>query len=271
MGKERKKKKNRKLIWEKSLEQIKSHKKTFAIYIILRVFVVVTLILQIINKNYENAFLCILTLLLFLVPSFVEMKFKVRLPDTLEIIILLFIFAAEVLGEIQNFYGIFSHWDVILHTINGFLCAAIVFSLVDILNQSKKFHLNLTPIFVAIMAFCFSMTAGVVWEFFEYTVDRVFQGDMQKDEVVSSFNSVYLNEEGINSAIKIDNIEETRLITEDKEYLIEGGYLDIGLNDTMEDLFVNFIGALIFSGIGYVYLKKRKGNRFVEGFIVELV
>ena len=104
---------------------------------------------------------------LFLVSFFIDKKLNINLPTLLEIIILPFIFAAEILGEIQNFYGIIPYWDMILHTINGFLCGAIGFSLVDILNENKKLRFKLSPIYVALVAFCFSMTIGVMWEFFE--------------------------------------------------------------------------------------------------------
>ena len=86
-----------------------------------------------------------LTLLLFLVPTFIERKIHVDLPDTLEVIIMLFIFAAEILGEIQAYYITFPYWDTMLHTINGFLCAAIGFALVDILNRSERFSIQLSP------------------------------------------------------------------------------------------------------------------------------
>lgn len=263
MSKKKNKLKNR------VVEQIKTHKKTFAIYVILRMLVFLTLILQVLNKNYENVFLCVLTLLLFLMPSFFETKFKIRLPDVLEIIILLFIFSAEILGEIQNFYGIFTHWDTILHTINGFLCAAIGFSIIDILNQNKKLHLNLSPIFVAIVGFCFSMTIGVLWEFFEYSWDTVFKTDTQKDELVNNIYSVYLNEEGKNVVVKLEGITDTIVKTKDGDYHISGGYLDIGLNDTINDMIVNFIGALIYSVFGYIYVKHRKEEGFLQKFIVE--
>lgn len=265
MTKNNKKKK----YYKRLIEQIKTHKKTFIIYIILRVLVIITLILQLFNKNYENVFLCVLTLLLFLIPSIMEMRLHITLPDTLEIIILLFIFSAEILGEIQNFYNIFTHWDTILHTLNGFLCAAIGFSVIDILNRSKRFHLNLKPIFVALFGFCFSMTIGVLWEFCEYGCDKLTTSDTQKDEIVNKINTVLLNEEKKNKSVVIEGINKTVIYSESGEYVIEDGYLDIGLNDTMEDLFVNFIGAVIFCSIGYFYVKRRKENSFVEGFIME--
>lgn len=252
-----------------ALEQIRTHKKTFSVYVVLRILVIVTLVLQLLNGNYENVFLCVLTLILFLVPSIFERKLHINMPDTLEIIILLFIFSAEILGEIQNFYNIIPHWDTILHTINGFLCAAIGFSMIDILNQSEKFHMNLSPIFVAIVGFCFSMTIGVMWEFFEYGADSIFKMDMQKDRIVENISSVLLNESGENVPVRIDNIEQIIIKTNDNSIVIDG-YLDIGLIDTMKDLLVNFVGAVIFSIIGYVYVKHRGKNKFVNEFILEI-
>ena len=104
-----------------------------------------------------------------------------------------FIFSAEILGEIQSFYTIIPLWDTILHTINGFMMAAIGFAMIDILNQDPHFHINMSPLFVAFVAFCFSMTIGVIWEFFEYGMDQFFLTDMQKDWYVPNISSVLLN------------------------------------------------------------------------------
>lgn len=250
----------------------KNKKSTLIIYLLLRFLVILSMILQVFHRNWSNVFLCILTLILFTIPYFVDKKLHISLPNTLEIIILLFIFSAEILGEIQNFYGIFKHWDTILHTINGFLCAAIGFSLIDILNKNKKLPVNLSPVFVALVAFCFSMTIGVLWEFFEYSADTLFRTDMQKDTIVSSISTVTINPENKNSVIKLDNIDKTIIYNYDTngnliETTINGGYLDIGLNDTMEDLLVNFIGAIMFSFIGLLYIKNRDEYKFAERFI----
>ena len=130
------------------------------------------------------------------------------MPDGLEIAIYLFIFSAEILGEINNFYGIIPYWDTMLHTINGFLATAVGFSLVNLLNNNST-HINLSPFYLCLVAFCFSMTIGVLWEFFEYGMDKTFNMDMQKDRVVSQISSVNLNEEKKNEAVTIKNIEKT--------------------------------------------------------------
>lgn len=256
-------------------ENIKRYfKRDLTIYIVLRVLVIITIIVQLWRGNFENAFLGILTLILFTIPTIIDKKLNIELPNALEIIILLFIFSAEILGEIQNFYGIFRFWDTMLHTINGFLCAAIGFSLIDIMNRNPKFHMKMSPIFVALVAFCFSMTIGILWEFFEFGSDILLRTDMQKDRLTTSISSVLINESGENVPIKIDNVQETDIIYKQngelKAYIIEGGFLDIGIKDTMKDLLVNFIGAVVFSIIGLLYIRNRDEYKFAENFIATI-
>lgn len=239
------------------------------VYIMLRTSVVLVMLAQIFNRNFENVFLCVLTLILFMLPSTLERKLDLDLPNTLEIIILLFIYAAEILGEIGAYYVTFPYWDTVLHTLNGFLCAAIGFSLLDILNRHNDVRFHLSPLYLAIMSFCFSMTVGVIWEFFECTMDQLFFLDMQKDTVVSAIGSIMLDPTGGNTPIVLKNITDVIVVQADgtQTALGLGGYLDIGLLDTMEDLFVNFIGALTFSIIGYFYVRSRGKGKFAKRFI----
>lgn len=247
--------------------ELREHKSSFLVYVTLRLLVILMMILQIFNRNYENVFLCVLTLVLLLIPSLIQINLKIELPTALEITILVFIFAAEILGEIQSYYIKFPFWDTVLHTINGFLMAAIGFALVDILNRSKKFSIQLSPVFLAIVAFCFSMTIGVIWEFFEYGMDQFFGLDMQKDTVIQGFSSVLLNPTKSNIPVPVQDITEVLVNGRD---LGLGGYLDIGLIDTMNDLFVNFVGAVLFSIIGYFYVKSRGKGKFARRFIPRL-
>ena len=241
---------------------------SLAIYLILRFLVIVCMVLQLLKGNINNALLCLLSLILLFAPLFIQNKFAITLPSGLEITIYFFIFAAEILGEINNFYGIIPYWDTILHTINGFLAAAVGFSLIDLLNKNSK-NVNLSPFYLCLVAFCFSMTIGVLWEFFEYSSDKFLDMDMQKDTVVKKISSVTLNPSGKNKAIVVSSIGKT-VIYDENGYLLEtidGGYLDIGLNDTMKDLLVNFIGAVVFCSFVYLALKQNKKNNFIDEFI----
>lgn len=244
--------------------EIREHKSSFIVYVTLRALVILVMILQIFNRNYEGVFYCILTLILLMIPSFIQMELKIELPTTLEIFILIFIFAAEILGEIGSYYTKVANWDTMLHTINGFLAAAIGFSLVDILNRNEKVKVQLSPLFMAVVAFCFSMTIGVMWEFWECGMDLFLGMDMQKDTIVHSISTVMLDPTGGNRVVHIDNIKNTAV---NGMELSLGGYLDIGLIDTMKDLFVNFIGAVVFSIIGFFYVKQRGKGKFANRFI----
>ena len=236
----------------------------FAVYLVLRLIVLASLVSAILRQEYESAFVCVLVLFLFMLPFFIQKNFGIRLPSTLEIIILLFIFAAEILGELQSYFIQYPYWDTMLHTTNGFLCAAVGFSLIDILNRDVKIKFTLSPVYVALAAFCFSMTIGVLWEFFEFGMDRLFHMDMQKDTIVHTISSVMLDPTNSNIPITIDGITSVAVNGRDLGFT---GYLDIGLYDTMEDLFVNFIGATVFSVIGYFYLKHRGEGKFAKAFI----
>lgn len=246
---------------------IRQQPAVFAVYVVLRLIVVAELVLSILRGEYESAFICLLVLILFILPFFIQQNFGIQLPTTLEIIILLFIFAAEILGELEGYFITYPNWDTMLHTTTGFLSAATGFALIDILNRNSRIKFQLSPIYVALAAFCFSMTVGVLWEFFEFGMDRLFHLDMQKDTVVQSITSVMLDPTNSNTPITIDGIHSVAVNGNDLGF---DGYLDIGLYDTMEDLFVNFIGAVTFSVIGYFYIKHRGKGKLARAFIPTL-
>lgn len=265
MGNKKKEKNEKFKNLGKAIEmELREHKSSAIVYFTLRGLVIVMMVLQFFNQNYENVFMCILTLLLLVLPSFVQVTFKVELPSTLEVIILLFIFAAQILGEISEFYLVFPFWDTVLHVLNGFLAAAIGFSMVDLLNRSERVVFTLSPVFIAIVAFCFSMTIGVIWEFFEFGMDQLLGYDMQKDTVIHTIHSVTLDPEGHNIPYTISGIAETAV---NGQKLGISGYLDLGLIDTMEDLIVNFIGAAVFSVLGFLYVKNRGKGKLADRFI----
>lgn len=238
-------------------DEFKKHKLTYIVAVILRLVLVASIVLAALRRDWETIFYSALALLLCTLPAVVERKFPVVFPVGLEVTILLFIFAANFLGELRSFYLLVPHWDTILHTINGFISAAVGFSLLDLINRNNGSKFSLSPLYLCIVCICFSTTIGVVWEFFEYFMDCFFHSDMQKDTLVSGIYSVMLNEPGINKPIAIPDIYDTAV---NGAKLPIAGYLDIGLHDTMKDLIVTFMGASLFSAFGYIYLKSR-GNR----------
>lgn len=248
---------------------MKKQHKEVTVRVILTILVVLCCVRQFMNGAFENVFTCILCLLLFSIPNFISKRFSIQLPVFLQVVIMMFIFSAEILGEVNAYYVRIPIWDTMLHTANGFLMAAIGFSLVDIFNRSERFLVKLSPVFVAIVAFCFSMTIGVLWEFFEFGMDMLFHTDMQKDFFVSAIHSVALNPNGHNVPV---HMEIQSLLVNGEDWMAAyGGYLDIGLIDTMKDLFVNFIGAVAFSIIGYIYIKYRGHRQSVAAKLIPTV
>lgn len=248
---------------------VQNKKLILTVYIVLRFLVVLTMIAQFFNRDYQSVLICALTLVLFMLPSMIERRLHIDLPDTLEIVILLFIFAAEILGEIREFYVLVPHWDTALHTVNGFLFAAIGFCIVNLLNENKRVSMSLSPFYMAVAAFCFSMTIGILWEFFEWGMDSWFDLDMQKDTILTSISSVTLHPEGRNDPVTLKEISNVIVMFSDgtQRNLNLGGYLDTGLQDTMKDLLVNLIGAVVFSVFGYFYVKTKGKGRVAKHFI----
>ena len=239
------------------------NKTTLTVYLVLRALIIFILVRAVLRREYQSVFLCALSLVLLILPSIISRKLKIVLPDTLEIVILLFIFAAEILGELNSFYVRVPHWDTMLHTINGFLCAAIGFALVDMMNRNDRFTFQLSPLYLAIVSFCFSMTVGVLWEFFEFSGDYFLGMDMQKDTIVHAIHSVNLDPTLTNTVVHVRDIADVIVVHSDgtRQALGLGGYLDIGIIDTMKDLFVNFIGAVVFSITGFFYARSKGEKR----------
>ena len=252
----------------------KQRDKRNIIHTVLSVLVIIVMFRQFFMGNYSNVFTCLLTIVLFTIPTVADRTLNIKLPIVLEALIMFFIFSAEILGEIQSFYTIIPFWDTLLHTINGFMMATIGFVMIDILNQSPNFHMNLSPIFVAFIAFCFSMTIGVIWEFFEYLMDQFFLTDMQKDWLMKDVSSVLLNPSGLNDPIVIRDVTKTVITGTidgvEQDWVINGAYLDVGIVDTMKDMIVNCVGAVVFSIFGFFYISNRGKGRVVSSFIPKL-
>lgn len=249
------------------LAQVKKDKKAYTVFAVLSLLVLAVIVRNAVIGRFENVFTGVLAFVLLFIPPVVERRLHVDLPTTLEILAYLFVFCAEILGEIGNFYVHFRFWDTMLHTFNGFMFAAFGFCLVDIFNKTKRFRFQLSPVFLAIVAFCFSMTIGVLWEFFEFSADMLLHTDMQKDTFITAIHSVSLPNDLGQKVTHVTQVIATTVTTDSGEVIVLNGYLDIGLIDTLKDLFVNFIGAVVFGFIGYFYVKHRGKGKLAGQFI----
>jgi len=248
---------------------MKRKKLDIIIYVLLNILTTIFLIKELIDTNIKNVMICLSCLIVYLLPYLVEKKFKLKIPTILKVSIFLFSFSSEILGEVNNFYDIIPFWDAILHTVNGFLSASIGFSLIQLLN--KKIRLNLlSPLFILLFSFCFSMVVGITWEILEYSSDCIFKTDMQTDMYITSVKSELLDSGLHAKVINVDKIDYTIIYNKYNEKIVRlDKYLDIGLHDTMKDIIVNVVGAAVFCGFIYLYLINKSKYKFVEKLMIK--
>lgn len=167
---------------------------------------------------------CAMGLVVMLVPSLIEHKWKVEIPNFIYILYYVFLYCAVFLGEVFEFYYIVPHWDTILHFFSGAMLGALGFILVTMLNDAEKVKVSLSPVFVSLFAFCFALAAGAVWEIYEFSFDGLLGLNMQK------------------------------FATENGEQLVGRG----ALRDTMKDLIFDALAALGVSIVGFFSIRNKK-------------
>ena len=234
----------------------------FALFIIF-LLTFSTLIYTFIIGDWMKIGLTFSALVIYLIPSFISYKFKLHFPAALEITYYLFVFASLILGEVFAFYGPFPFWDIVLHFLSGFVIAGIGFSLEKIVNKDQKSRL-----FTLVFAFCFSMTLGAMWECLEFAFDMTARTDAQKDAHVRQISTITLQRDGGNRPVRLDDIEKTEIYLKSGEIVtIDEGLLDIGIMDTMKDIYVNLAGAGMFCILGAFYLKDNHKNALMKNLI----
>ena len=164
---------------------------------------------------------CILGLVAMMIPTFIERKLSISIPNYMYVMYFIFLYCAIYLGEVRSFYYLIPYWDTILHAFSGAMLGALGFSLISILNNTKEIDLELSPFFISLFAFCFAVAAGAIWEIYEFSVDSLLSLNMQK----------YMLADG------------TPLIGQE------------ALADTMKDIIVDAISALVISTAGYIVNK----------------
>ena len=224
-------------------------KKNF-VFLFVYFLTFIFLIFGIFLSNGRMIFISLLTLILFFLLEYLEKLFKLELSFSLKLLLVVFIFSAQVFGEILNFYFVIPFWDNILHFIAGFISSCFGFSI--IYYWSLKCNKDKIPLFISfIFLICFSISISVLWEFFEFSMDSYLGFDMQKDTYVDKINTVSIGDVDNSFVNSFDNILYTDIYYGDEFYRIDKGYLDVGLIDTMEDMFFNLVGAFCF---GFLYL-----------------
>ena len=164
---------------------------------------------------------CILGVVVLGVPNLLERKFSFEMPNGMSIAYFIFLYCAIYLGEVRQFYYIIPHWDDILHCFSGAMLGAFGFTLVVILNDSKRVALDLSPYFICLFAFCFALSVGAIWEIYEFSLDWILGLNMQKH--------TYSGKALVGNA---------------------------ALFDTMKDIIIDAAAAFVVSVVGYFSNKK---------------
>lgn len=197
---------------------------------ILQGFILAGLALEVYERHWMNVVIVTGILMLTLLPTVASRRAQIQIPPEFELLTIAFIFAALFLGETRDYYGRFWWWDLMLHTTSGGLLGIFGVLLVYVLNENPRIDLDMRPGFVAFFAFCFAVAVGSLWEIFEFFMDQLVGMNMQKPMLGDPS----------------------------------------GLTDTMWDLTVNTLGALVVAAVGYRFMRRGEVTmiqRWIQRFI----
>ena len=207
---------------------LKNKNKVDIVYIvianIIRIIFAYEAIKNLIAENYTQMVIAFLGIIGTFVPYIINNIFKVKLLKVLNFAILIFVFGAQYFGSLKNIYDVITFYDTILHTASGIILFLIGVNVIKIVDERTVNKLFCYPMVIVSFAFCFAISWGVFWEFYEFASDRILGTDMQ--------------------------------------LLKSGG--DIALMDTMIDLLSGAAGAIVASICTYFYLKKNKKETINE-------
>lgn len=208
-------------------------KKINLLYLIVVMFYLIS---GLIKWDITTIFACVLSLILMFITNVIGKK--LGFGNGIKILIYIFILGTEVLGEIYHFYVDVWWFDIVMHTYFAFIISYAGLYLI------RYFKIKGSIYFVILFIFSLAMMTESVWEIFEFSMDRVIGTDMQKDTVIRNINSTYLSE----------NIYVDKVIVNDIDFMNRyGGYLDIGLYDTIGDMICTVVGSFMF----IIIMKKR--------------
>ena len=194
---------------------------------VLQAILVVEVMFAAWDQQWLTAVVTIGIIIVTLVPLFLSKFFRVFIPPEFVLLAIAFVFASLFLGEIRGYYSRFWWWDIALHSCSGIFLGIIGFLLVHVLNETKDIGVHMKPGFVAFFAFLFAVGIGALWEIFEFSMDSFFGMNMQKEMLGDPS----------------------------------------GLTDTMWDLIVDTLGALVIALLGYSYIKTARNTSFLERWI----
>ena len=201
--------------------------------VLCEIFTVCTIIMLLAGSEPDRLLLAFATLLLAALPMLLEKLLHCRISLPVYIFALAYAIG-PMLGHCWKLYYTVPVWDKLLHISGGVMFAILGAYFFDLLVKNKEL-----PVVRTIFALCFSMAIAVLWEFCEFGADTFLGMDMQDDTVIHSLTS-YLLGESLGVTGSIENIQSVTV-----NGIALPGYIDIGLTDSMLDMMLESLGALV--------------------------
>jgi hypothetical protein len=147
---------------------------------------------------WPAAFVTFAALCLTVLPGQLAHRVGLRLPPSFLVAIALFVLATLYLGEVYDFYDRFWWWDLVLHFGSAMGFGILGFLLIFMLFQGDRYAAP--PWAVGVLSFCLAITAGTLWELFEYAMDTAFGFNMMKSGLPDTMGDMIVNTLGASLA-----------------------------------------------------------------------
>src|SRR3989304_7271830 len=203
-------------------KEIEKSPKMALLTLVLLLTLLVSFIGSLVLRNWTLMLFTLFIAVLICLPRFIGKWSNVIFPESLEVFVIVFLYATLFLGELKHFYAAYWWWDVLLHTVSGLAFGVMGFFILYILYKTEK--IKTSPKVIAMFLFVFALALGALWEIVEFIIDQIFGTKMQSGKF---YDAVIQN---------------------------------CGLSDTMKDLIDDSVGALIAAIVGYLYIKKETGT-----------
>lgn len=133
----------------------------------------------------------VLTLLLMFLPRLIKSRAKLNLPIEFDMVLVAFMYAAVFLGKVGSAYERYWWWDSVLHTSSGFILGYVGFLLLYLKVQQKKIQASRK--LIGLIIFSIALASGALWEIFEFGLDTIFHGDLQRTGIKDTMGDLIVD------------------------------------------------------------------------------
>ena len=168
------------------LDEIIAERRDLLFTKVFRILLVLAVASSIYTEEWQNLTTIVITYGLTFVNQWLNRHTRIKVIHEINLLAMVFLFAANFLGSIMDFYETFWWWDVFLHTLSGIILGLGGVIIVFMLNSTPKIQVSLSPFFIALFAFTFAVSMGAIWEIHEFTMDSLLGWNMQRSGLVDT-------------------------------------------------------------------------------------